>query len=185
MQIHSTCLVHHPLDRVYLAYRDELPLMVPFIPDIREIVVQSREPFTGGVKILNLWIADRDPPKAVANVIKKEWLQWEDYATWSDEGRYVDWRMVLPAMPDRMRCSGRNTFVRDGLDRTKVIISGDLQIDASSFPGVPAFLARRVGTAIEAFIVDLVTPNLTRMNQSLEEYLDDKLLRAAQANGSS
>ena len=181
MQIHSTCLVHHPLERVYLAYRDELPLMVPFIPDIREIVVKSREEFTGGVKILNLWIADREPPRAVASVIKKEWLQWEDYATWNDEATFVDWRMILPAMPDRMRCSGRNTFVKDGLDRTKVIITGELLIDASGFPGVPSSLVRRVGTAIEAFIVDLVTPNLTRMNQSLELYLDDKLRQAAGA----
>lgn len=179
MQIHSTSLVHHPIERVYRAYRDELPLMVPFIPDVAEILVKSREDFPGGVKILNLWVADRDPPKAVAHIIKKEWLQWEDYATWNDGGCYVDWRMVLPAMPDRMRCSGRNSFFKDGLDRTRVVISGDLQIDASSFPGVPTFLARRVGTAIEAFIVELVTPNLTRMNQSLEEYLDDKLRQAA------
>lgn len=179
MQIHSTSIVHHPMARVYGAYRDELPQMVPFIPDVREIVVRSREEFPGGVKILNLWVADRDPPKAVEGVIKREWLQWEDYATWNDAGFFVDWRMVLPALPDRVRCSGRNSFFRDGLDRTRVVISGDLQIDASSFGDVPASMAPRIRRVIEAFIVDLVTPNLTRMNQSLEEYLDDKLREAA------
>ena len=179
MQIHSTSIVHHPMDRVYGAYRDELAQMVPFIPDVREIIARSRQEFPGGVKILNLWVADRDPPKALADIVKREWLQWEDYATWNDAGNYVDWRMVLPALPDRVRCFGRNSFFKDGLDRTRVVISGELQIDASGFGGVPPSMAPRIGRVIEAFIVDLVTPNLTRMNQSLEKYLDDKLRQAA------
>lgn len=174
MQIQSESLIRHPLERVYLAYRDELPALVPLIPDIREIVVRSRQETPSGPEIVNLWVAKREPPRAVATVVKAEWFQWEDHARWNDAGHYVDWRLVIPAFPDRVRCGGRNAYVADGPDRTRVILTGELKIDLHNFPGVPGFLARSVGPAVEKFIVELVTPNLTRVNHSLERYLDEK-----------
>lgn len=174
MKIESESLVHHPLERVYRTYRDELPQLAPMIPDIREIVVLEREELPDGLRLLNRWVSDREPPRAVAGLTRPEWFQWEDHARWYDAEHYVAWRLVIPAFPERVRCAGTNRFVADGPDRTRVILSGDLSIDLKNFPGVPSLLAGRVGPHVERFIVDLVTPNLTRVNQSLERYLDGR-----------
>jgi len=174
MRIQSESLIRHPLADVLRVYRDELPGVAHLIPDIREIRVLSREVVPGGLRLVNLWVASREPPKAVAGFVKPEWFRWEDHALWDDAGNYVDWNLKILAFPERVRCGGRNQFVADGPDRTRVILSGDLSIDLKNFPGIPGFLVPRVGPAVERFIVDLVTPNLTRVNQSLEQYLNER-----------
>jgi hypothetical protein len=42
-------------------------------------------------------------------------------------------------------------------------------------PGVPRILAGRIAPKLESFIVMLITPNLEKVNQSIERYLDDKI----------
>lgn len=172
MEIRSESHIHHPLDRVYQTYRDRLPELAPLIPDIREIRVLRRHEREGGLDLVNLWIPSREPPRAVQGVLKPELIRWEDHASWDDAAHHVDWRLVIPAWPDRVRCAGRNAFFAEGPARTRVVLTGELRIDATNFPGVPAFLTRSIGPAIERFIVELITPNLVRVNQSLEQFLD-------------
>jgi hypothetical protein len=177
MKIHSESRIHHPLDQVYTAYRDDLPALVDYIPDVREIVVKSREELPLGPKIHNRWIADRELPRVVQSVIKPEMLQWDDFAEWHDDETYVNWRLSFPAFPDRVRCGGRNAFSKAGEKATQVLLTGTLEIDLKNFPGIPNLVARKVGPVVEDFIVRLVTPNLERVNQSLQRYLDDRAKR--------
>lgn len=172
MQICSDSVLHHPLDLVYRTYRDRLPEIAPLIPDIREIRTLSREEVPGGLRLLNLWVSDKDVPRVAASVVKPEWLRWEDRAVWDDAQRQVAWRITVAAFPERVTCSGTNAFFADGPDRTRVALRGDLHIDLHRLPGVPSFLAQTVGKAVERFVVELVTPNLVRVNASLEQFLD-------------
>ena len=71
-----------------------------------------------------------------------------------------------------MTCSGRNHFIDDG-DSTRVVLSGQLDIQLKSIPGVPSFLAGRLAPKLEKFIVSLITPNLERVNASLQRFLDE------------
>lgn len=174
MKIHAESRVHHPLETVYLAYRDELPLMAPYIPDVREIVVSKREVSPGRVNLLNIWHADREVPKVAQTFVKPEMLMWEDYAEWDDAARHANWTLVIPAFRNQVRCSGRNAMFADGPNATRVVLTGELEIEAHKVPGVPKLLARRMAPKIEAFIVSLVTPNLRRVNASLEQYLDER-----------
>ena len=174
MQIHSESSIHHPIDLVYSCYRDRLQQIAPYTPDLREIIVESREEREQGPKIHNVWVADRDIPKVARGIIRPEMLQWDDYADWNDAEQHVDWRLHIPAFPDAVQCSGRNAFFADGPTRTKVVLTGDLQINVKSVPGVPRILAGRIAPKIEAFIVMLITPNLEKVNQSLERFLDEK-----------
>lgn len=173
MQIHSESRIHHPLDLVYSCYRDRLPQIAPYTPDIREIIVKSREEMAAGPKIHNVWVADRDIPKVAQGVLKPEMLQWDDYAEWDDEAKHVNWRLHIPAFPDAVKCSGRNAFFADGPDATRVVLSGDLAINVKNVPGVPRLLAGRIAPKLEAFIVKLITPNLEKVNHSLERFLDE------------
>ena len=73
---------------------------------------------------------------------------------------------------DSVTCSGRNTFIEDGPNSTKVQLQGSLTISVKAIPGVPSFVAKRMAPQIEAFIVKLITPNLEQVNRSIGAYLD-------------
>jgi hypothetical protein len=160
------------LERVYSCYRDQLPEIAPYTPDIKEIVVHSREELEQGPKIHNEWIADRDLPKVVANLVTQDMMRWNDFAQWNNEAHHVDWVLQIPAFPNQVKCSGRNAFFADGPDATIVRLSGDLEISLKNIPGVPRLLAGRLTPKVESFIVKLITPNLEKVNHSLERYLD-------------
>ena len=173
MKIHAESRVHHPLEDVYRVYRDRLPEIAAYIPDIQEIRVVSRTDGPTGPSILNLWIAGREPPKMIQNIVKKDMLRWDDHAEWNDAAYHVDWRIVIPAFREQVRCSGRNAFFAAGPGATRVVLTGDLHIKLERVPGVPGFMARRLTPKVEEFIVRLVTPNLKKVNESLQRYMDD------------
>ena len=52
-------------------------------------------------------------------------------------------------------------------------MSGDLSINVKNVPGVPRLLAGRIAPKLESFIVKLITPNLEKVNHSLERFLDE------------
>lgn len=170
MKINSESRINHPQPLVYEAYRDRLPEVASYIPDIKEIRVESREQTAGGIKLHNLWIADREIPRVVQGFVKPDMLRWNDYADWNDGGAYCDWQLQIPAFPDNVTCSGRNAFFADG-EGTRVVLTGNLEINPN-FPGIPRMVARRLAPQIEKFIVMLITPNLERVNQSLGAFLD-------------
>jgi hypothetical protein len=171
MEIRSESRIAYPRDQVYRAYRDRLPEIAKYIPDIREIVVRSREETPRGPRLHNEWIADREVPSFAQAILKPEHLRWDDLAEWHDDERYVAWTLKTRAFTDAVRCSGRNTFLEDG-GGTRVLLTGDLTIDLKEIPGVPSFLAKRIAPQVEKFIVSLVTPNLERVNASIERFLD-------------
>lgn len=171
MRIHSVSHIRHPLHRVYTAYRDELPRIAAFMPDIREIRVLSREDRPGGPKLLNEWHASTHIPAVAERFVSPEMLRWEDHASWVDDQNHVDWTLVIPAFRTQVRCAGRNAFFAEG-NGTRVVLSGELEIAVDSLPGMPSFMARRLGPKVEAFIVQLITPNLEKVNVSLGQYLD-------------
>ena len=177
MKIQSESHIHHPIDRVYASYRDHLSRVAPYTTDIKEIIVHAREERPEGPKIHNIWVADREIPKIASGIVKPEMLRWDDFADWNDAAQHVDWVLNIPAFPDQVKCSGRNAFFADGPNRTRVVLSGDLEINVKRIPGVPRIMAGRIAPKIEAFIVKLITPNLEKVNESLERFLDD------QANG--
>jgi len=172
VKIYSESQIHHPIERVYQSYRDRLPEIAPYTPDIKEIVVHSREELEVGPKIHNEWIIERDVPRVVQGLITADMLRWNDYAQWNNAAHHVDWELQIPAFPDKVKCWGRNAFFAEGADATRVVLSGELEINLQNVPGVPRILAGRLTPKVEAFIVKLVTPNLEKVNSSLERFLD-------------
>lgn len=171
MKIHAESRIAHPLSAVYAAYRDRLPEIVTYLPDIREIKVLSRQPSPEGVTLHNRWIAEREVPAVVRRFVTPEMLCWDDHAVWHDAEGFCAWRLSSPAFPDQLRCAGRNTFLADG-SHTRVLLTGDLEISLSKIPGVPSVLARSLAPQIEKFIVHLITPNLEQVNHALGRFLD-------------
>jgi len=173
MRIHSESLIRHPQEKVYGAYRDRLPEIAAYIPDVKEIRVESREDRDGEVTIHNIWIADRDVPLFARAFLKPDMLEWDDYAEWKDAESRVYWKLRLRVFTDSVTCSGTNTFEAASDGTTKVRLEGDLDIDVKSIPGVPRMLAGGLKPKVEKFIVSLITPNLQKVNESLQQFLDE------------
>lgn len=173
MKILSESVIHFPLAHVYATYRDRLPEIAPYMQDVRKIEVLRREEVPGGLKLLNRWYAQTELPKVAQGVVKPEWMQWDDHAHWHDADHYVSWRLEIPALQQQVRCSGRNSFSAvDG--GTRVRLEGQLDLDLKKIPGVPGFMAKRIQPQVEKFIVRLITPNLEKVNASLERFLESE-----------
>ena len=175
MRIHSESLIRHPQQTVYEAYRDRLPEIAAYIPDVKEILVEKRETVSEGLtKLHNVWIADRDIPTFAKAFIKPEMLRWDDFAEWRDSEHCVHWTLKLRVFSDQVTCGGTNCFIRAGDGQTTVRLEGDLDIDLKNIPSVPRMFAGGLKPKIEKFIVGLITPNLQQVNESLQQFLDDQ-----------
>ena len=163
---------------VYETYRDRLPELVPYLPDIASIVVESREDGVDGVpgksRFVNRWKAKgEDVPKVAQAVIKPEMLAWLDHALWDQDAWKCDWRIETQMFTENIRCRGSSVYEeRDG--GTMLRIRGDLDVSLSGIPGVPRFLASRVAPHVEKYIVQLLTPNLLAVATGLEQFLKEQ-----------
>ena len=175
-RIHVKDTVAHPREVVFSTFRDHLEELVPYLPDIRDIKVEERDQVDEDtVKAVNLWKAkDEDIPRLASKFIKPEMLQWTDYATWRADSWTCDWDMKVGFLQDAIDCKGTNRYVARDDGTTEIIIEGDLTVDASKIPGVPRLVAGKVGSAVEGFVVKMITPNLKDVNRGLEKYLAEK-----------
>lgn len=172
MLIQSESRIAWPRAKVYAAYRDRLPEVAKYIPDVKAVVVLSREARPTGVKLHNEWVGDREIPSYAAPFLKPEHLRWDDFAEWNDAEHSVAWTLKTRAFTEAVRCSGRNSFYEDGPNATRVVLTGDLTMDLADIPGLPGFLGKRLAPQVEKFIVQLIQPNLEQVNRSLQQFLD-------------
>ena len=170
-RIDITDSIEYDRETVYEVFRDKMGEVKQYLPTVKDIVQESCERDGDTVHIVNLWIAaDEDIPAIAQKFIKPEMLQWIDTATWHDDEHSVDWDMEVGFMSEAISCSG-TTYYRTNGDYTEVNITGDLRVDAKKIPGVPRLLAGKVGSAVEAFVVKMITPNLKEANRGVEKYL--------------
>lgn len=171
MEIRSASRLHHPVDAVFHVYRDRLPEVVPFLPDVKEVVVRSRREEGDAVHLHNEWASDREIPAVAAKFLKPEHLRWDDYAVWTASDRRCAWTIRTRVFQEGFRCTGTTRLIEEG-DATRVELLGELSIDVAEIPGVPSFLARRIAPQIEAFVVALIRPNLEKTNEAIGRFLD-------------
>src|SRR5437773_1440734 len=97
MKLEGDARIVFPRPLVFATYRDRLPELVPYLPNIREIKVLEREEKPGGqeghLRLLNLWRASADIPKVAQAVLKPEALAWKDHAHWNENDWTCEWRV--------------------------------------------------------------------------------------------
>lgn len=176
MKIYVEDIIHFPLDTVFSTYRDNLPELSSYLPNIDAITQEEREELEdGSVKLLNVWKASpTEIPKIVRPFIDPNAISWKDYAHWDHANLTCEWRMELSIFSDHISVKGLNRFEPKGEDAVKFIINGELSVDAKKIPGVPRLLAGRIGPAIEKFVITLITPNLKGVNRGLEKLIRDR-----------
>jgi len=173
MKIHSESIIPHARDAVFETYRDRLPDVAAFLPDVESITVLHRTEEDGRTVLHNEWVSNTDIPKTAQGFLKPEHLRWDDHAVWTHNAYQVAWRIETRVFSDTFRCQGTNTFLADGPAKTRVVVEGELDIDLSSMPGVPRFIARRLAPQVEAFIVKMIAPNLQQVNEAVGHYISE------------
>ena len=173
-EIRADAELAHPLQLTYETYRDRLPEMTSYLPNVDEInVLESRR--EGEIlHLVNEWVARAEIPKVARAFIKPEMLRWKDIATWHDDEHAVDWRFEMAFMREQVDVRGRNRFVEVGEGRSRIEIRGTLTIDGNRIPGVPKMLGRKIVPQIEKFVIALVKPNLIKTADGVGRFLDDE-----------
>lgn len=174
MRIEADSVLPFPRERVYRAYRDELPDFTEYLPNVRSIEIKSREELGGTVKLLNVWHGGGEIPVTVRKFLDESVLSWDDHATWDSAAWTCEWKIRTHAFTEAVSCGGKNTFVELSGDRTRLEIHGDISIDVKKIKGVPSFLAGSVGKTVEGFLVKQITANLTSVSDALTKYLQTK-----------
>lgn len=170
-RIDITDSIAYDRDTVYEVFRDKMGDVKEHLPNIKDIIQESYERDGDTVHIVNTWVAaDEEIPAIASKFITAEMMQWVDTATWHDDEFSVDWDMEVGFMSEAISCSG-TTYYRANGDKTEVNITGDLRVDAKKIPGVPRLIAGKLGSAVEGFVVKMITPNLKEANRAVEQYL--------------
>lgn len=173
MEFSTTDRIEYPIDRVFSSQRDDLPKLAEFLPSIDSIEVQSREEDKGVVQLVNIWTAAKtDIPRLIRPFIKRSMLKWVDRAVWYEDEHVCRWEIELGFLKDAILARGENRMEAVEGGQTDVTIAGDITVDAKKIPGVPKFVSKIVGSAVESFVVRMVTPNLKKTNDSVRSYLE-------------
>lgn len=150
--------------------RDEMPALVPFMPDTDEIVVLSREEQAAEVKIVNRWRASLNKlPSALRSFVKPEMLSWNDHATWTEADHTARWELEALGSDRLFSCRGETSISEEG-GQTHLKIIVDFEIYPENVPGVPKFLARKLGPQVEKVIGEVLSVNMRQMGQSITSY---------------
>ena len=172
MEFSTTDRIEYPIGRVFSSQRDELSKLAEFLPSIDSIVVQSREEENGVVQMVNIWTAAKtDIPRLIRPFVKRSMLKWVDRAVWYEDEHVCRWEIELGFLKDAIQARGENRMEEVEGGQTEVTIAGDITVDAKKIPGVPKFVAKMVGSAVERFVVRMVTPNLKKTNDCVRSYL--------------
>ena len=163
-------------EKVFRVFRDKLPDLLSYLPDVEDIQVLEREEIDENtIKLLNLWQASYDQvPKAARGFIKPEMLKWKDHATWRQDEWVCEWVIEPDFLSDAISCQGKNTFIDKGDGKTEVIISGTLEIDVKKIKGVPKIGSAKIGKTVEDFAVPMISSNLSNVVKGVESYLQSE-----------
>lgn len=172
MEINASSIIRHPRERVYRAYRDELPQIAHYLANVQAVNVLKRQEKSNGVSLHNEWVGKGEIPKVAQGIIKPEMLRWDDFAEWKNDLWRVDWTIKLRVFTDNVKCTGSNQFIEEGPNQTRVHLTGNLELNLKDIPGVPRLLAGTITPQVEKFVVNLIKPNLEQVNEAIGKYLN-------------
>ena len=173
MQLRADAKLPFSRPEVFAAYRDKLPELLPYLPNVRKIDVKSREEDGKITKLLNVWHGGGEIPAAARAVLSEAMLTWDDQATWNEEDFTTTWVIKTHAMTEAVKCEGTNRYLEEN-GQTVLEIRGVLEIDAKKIRGVPGFLAGKVGKTVEEFLIGKIQPNLVETVKGLQKYLESQ-----------
>lgn len=171
VKLEADAVLAFPRERVFAAYRDELPALVTHLPNVTRIEVREREETPAGVRLVNVWHGGGEIPAAARAFLDDSMLSWTDHALWDAQEWTCAWRIEPNAFREALTCSGKNRFL-EVAEGTRLEIRGEIRVDASRVRGVPRLLAGRVGDTVADFLAKRIQPNLASVTVALRRHLE-------------
>jgi hypothetical protein len=171
MDLNATVELPFPRDLVFETYRDRLTELVPFLPAIKALETRSRKDEGAVSTLLNVWQGGMDIPAVARAFVPSQATTWDDHAVWDRERFTCRWKTVPHAMKEAVKAEGTNYFTELSAQRTRVAITGVVEIDIARVPGVPRLLAGTAKRTVEEVIVKNVQGNLVAFGRGVERYL--------------
>ncbi|NUN14367.1 MAG: hypothetical protein HUU55_12120 [Myxococcales bacterium] len=169
MYIESQDYLNQPATNVYPLVRDEMPKLVPYMPNVAELAQLSYERESSNrVRIVNRWRTEASIPAAAAKFIPAEAFTWIDRAFWKDDEYCVDYELEGYGWTAK----GTNYFTPEG-DGTLLKVTADVTIHPEKFK-IPKFLFNTIFPLIEGAIKKAIQPNLTSLANGLRGYFASK-----------
>ena len=172
MQLVAHTKVTFPKELVFRTYRDNLVDTVPFLPNVKAIVVRERKDAPPMTELVNIWTAKTEIPSLARRFIKADMLMWTDYASWDEASWKCNWRIETHAFPGLMECRGCTEFFEAGTG-TDIKVAGDLVLHLER-AHIPRLLAGTVQPVIEKIIITALKPNLLSTGEGVEKFLLSK-----------
>ena len=155
---------------VWAAYRDRLPELTRYLPNVRRIEQQSREDDGPRTHLVNVWSGGGEIPAVARSLVSEALLSWTDFADWDESDWSCRWRMRAHVFEEAILASGINRYFDLG-GTTRLSIEGEIAVDPARLDGVPRLLAGPAARAAERVIVGRVRPNLVQIAQGVCEML--------------
>jgi len=174
MDLRADAHVPFPRGMVFAAYRDAMPHVLRYLPNVRSIEITSRRQEGPRVDVVNVWHGGGQIPGALRAVLNESMLQWTDHATWDASSFRCEWRTQTHAFPTAVTCSGCTVFMEDGPRASLLEIRGELTVDAKKIRGVPSFVAANLSRLIEDFLVANIRANFAETARGLAKHLTDR-----------
>ena len=111
MEIVADAVIPYRRALVFATYRDRLPDLVRYLPNIREITVRSRTERGDEIDLINEWKGGGDIPAVARSFLSESMLTWTDHATWFERDHRVTWRTDIHAFPAAVKSTGENHFI--------------------------------------------------------------------------
>jgi len=170
MNISNNSSIPFPRSLVYATFQDKLVELVPYMPNVRDIKIKSRQDKDGNIYCVNEWHGGGDIPMAARAIISEEMLSWTEYNTWNVEDFTLEWSIQTHAFTEAVSCSGINRFLEKN-GTTMIESRGKLIIDPKEIKGVPQFLTGQIAHVVEEFLGQKIKPNLLQMSEGVRKYL--------------
>jgi hypothetical protein len=170
MRIEAQTHVSHPAKLVLVTLRDKTPELAAIMPNVESVEELERREEPPRVHLYNRWQgSNRDVPAILRPFVSKELLAWHDRASWDEEKLCCSWQLEGRVFS----CQGSTRLEPQGEGSTLFLIGGELKVDPDRVPGLPRFLARKVQQPLERFIGNAVRPNLTKIAEAVQRFLDE------------
>ena len=176
MEIKTDVTLPFPRERVFATYRDRLPELLVYLPNIRKLTVEKREERAGEeVYLVNEWHGGGEIPAVARSFLRESMLSWTDHATWKKAEWLCAWSTDVHAFPGAFQSSGHNRFVETPIlvggdprapRGTRIEFRGQLACDASKVPGVPRLVARTLNGTVEKLFVGKIGENLVGVGRA-------------------
>lgn len=173
MEIKADARLPFPTAAVFTTYRDRMPELVKWLPNVLEIKVKSRTDEGPVSRLVNVWKGGGEIPASARAFVNESMLSWDDHAVWNETELRCEWKIVTHAFTEAVNCKGTTRFVPDG-DGARIEIRGKLEIDATKVKGVPRLLAGTVGRAVEEVLGRKIGPNLVDVTEGVRKYLEQQ-----------